>query len=61
MISGISEELEFLKYASVFSLADTRNVITEVAINPIFIGLSFFITLLFIALSYYKYNKKELI
>lgn len=61
MISGISEELEFLKYASVFTLADTRNVIKEVTINPIFIGLTFFITLLFISLSYYKYNKKELI
>jgi len=35
MLSQISENVEFLKYASVFTLADTRNVITEVAINPI--------------------------
>jgi len=61
MISGISEELEFLKYISVFTLADTRNVIKEVAISPFFIALTFVITTVFISLSYYRYNKKELI
>lgn len=61
MISGISEEVEFLKYASVFTLADIRNVITDVELNPMLIAIMFILTTIFLVLTYYRYNKKELI
>ena len=61
MISGISEDVEFLKYFSIFSLADTRNVIMNVEINPFLIWVTILITTIFIGLSYIKYNKKELL
>ena len=61
MISGISEDVEFLKYFSIFSLADTRNVIMNVEINPLLIWVTILITTIFIGLSYIKYNKKELL
>ena len=61
MLSEISTKVEFLKYFSVYTLADVRNVMTDVAINPIMIIISILITLIFVSLSYMIYNKKELL
>lgn len=59
VLSELSENIEFLKYASVFSLADIRNVITNTQINPLMIILSFLLTSIFIFLTLKNYNKKE--
>lgn len=61
IISELSESTEFLKYISIFTLADIRNVIIETTINPIMVILSIGITVLFIVLSILHYNKKELV
>jgi len=61
VISEMSESVEALKYLSVFTLADTRNVIVDIAINPIMILISIVLTCIFIALTLIRYNKKELI
>lgn len=61
MISEMSKNTEFLKYISVFTLADTRNVITETSIHPLMILLSVVLSTLFIILSIQHYDKKELI
>ena len=41
IISEMSESTEFLKYISIFTLADIRNVITKVTINPVMIIIAF--------------------
>ena len=61
VLSELSEKVEFIKYFSLYTLADTRNVISNVEINPIMIIISFLITFIFITFSYVKYNKKELV
>lgn len=61
MLSTLSETTEFLKYFSVFTLADIRNVIIEVAINPIMIVISISLSLLLLVLTLICYNKKELV
>ncbi|MGN1270063.1 MAG: ABC transporter permease subunit [Clostridia bacterium] len=61
VISGIGESTEFLKYISIFTLADIRNVITNVSINPVMVILSIGITAVFIILTIIHYNKKELV
>lgn len=61
IISEMSETTEFLKYLSVFTLADIRNVIVDVTINPIMIIISIFLTILFLGLTLVNYEKKELI
>ncbi len=61
VLSELSEEVEFIKYFSLYTLADTRNVISNIEINPIMIIISLLITIIFITLSYVKYNKKELV
>ena len=61
VLSELSTSVEFIKYFSIYTLADTRNVISDVAINPINIIVSLLITLLFIGGTYIRYNKKELI
>lgn len=61
VISELSEKVEFIKYFSIYTLSDLRGVINNVSINPINIILSISITILFIILSYIRYNKKELI
>ena len=61
VLSELSTKVEFLKYFSIYTLADTRNVISKVKINPIMIIISFTITMVLLISSYIKYEKKELI
>lgn len=61
ILSELSSNVEFLKYFSIYTLADTRNVITNISINPVMIIISSIITLVFIVLSHIKYSKKELV
>ena len=61
ILSELSTNVEFLKYFSVYTLCDTRNIITNIKINPICIILSILITALLIVLSYIRYDKKELV
>ena len=61
IISELNEKTEFLKYVSIFTLADIRNVIINIAINPVLVVMSLLITLLFIILTIVHYNKKELV
>ena len=61
IISELSENTEFLKYISVFTLADIRNVIVDVAINPLMVVLSIGITAIFVILTIIHYERKELV
>lgn len=61
MLSAIAETTEFLKYFSVFTLADIRNVITDISINPLMAIISIGISSIFFVLTMIRYNKKELI
>lgn len=61
IISELSKEVEFLKYITPFTLSNTRNIITNININPICIIVSLLLTIILILLSIYKYNKKELV
>ncbi len=60
-LSELSSKVEFLKYFSIYTLVDIRNVISKIEINPIMIIISLSITIIFILGTYMKYNKKELI
>ncbi len=61
ILSELSKKVEGLKYFSIYTLADIRNVIIDVKINPIMVIISIVITILFIIGSYIRYNKKELL
>ena len=61
VISEMGESTEFLKYISIFTLADIRNVIVELSINPLMVALAIGITFFFIILTIIRYNKKELV
>ena len=61
VLSELSSNIEFIKYFSIYSLADIRNVISEIAINPWNIIISIIITSVFIIGAYIRYNKKELL
>lgn len=60
VMSDMNESIESLKYLSVYTLADIRNVITEVQIKPICVVLSIVISALMLLLTLYRYEKKEL-
>lgn len=61
ILSELSTKVEFIKYFSIYTLADVRNVISNVEINPIMVIISLSITVLMIILTYIRYGKKELI
>ncbi|MBE5958225.1 MAG: hypothetical protein E7254_05095 [Lachnospiraceae bacterium] len=60
-ISEMSDKTKFFKYFSVFTLADIRNVITKVEINPIVLIVTVVLTLAFTVLSVIRYERKELV
>lgn len=61
VLSELSTNVEFLKYFSIYTLADIRNVITSVSINLTNVIFSIIITIIFISMSYIRYNDKELV
>lgn len=61
IISELSSKVEYLKYFSIYTLGDVRNIIDDISINPINILISLIITIIFISLTYIRYNKKELV
>lgn len=61
ILSEINEVTEFLKYFTVYTLADIRHVITNVELQVSFVVISLLITLLFGIGTYIRYNKKELV
>lgn len=61
IISEMSDATEFFKYITIFTLADIRNVITKVTINPIMVIIALTLTILFIQLTLVHYKKKELV
>lgn len=61
VLSSLAETTEFLKYFSVFTLADIRNVIMNITINPFMVLISVILSILFLGLTIIHYNKKELV
>ena len=61
ILSEISSNVEFMKYFSIYTLADVRNVISNIEINLVYVVISFTITIIFIIMSYIRYEHKELI
>ena len=61
IIAEMGESTEFLKYISIFTLSDIRNVIMNVSINPIMALLAIIITFIFVTLAIIHYEKKELV
>lgn len=61
VLSEIGESTEFLKYISIFTLADIRNVITSASINPLMVTFAIGITIIFIVLTFIHYERKELV
>ena len=59
MFSNLSDGVSFLKYFSVFTLADIRNVIIDVSLNPVLILISTSLSILFGYLTLVFYNKRE--
>jgi ABC-2 type transport system permease protein len=61
VLSELSNNVEFLKFFSIYTLADTRNILEHVSFNHIYVIISLAITVFFTSLSYIKYEKKELL
>jgi len=60
-LSQISEKVEFLKYFSIFTLADIRNTIQNIEINPVMVIISIILAVIFFFATKINYNKKEFI
>lgn len=61
IIAEMGESTEFLKYVSVYTLADIRNVILNASINPLLVSLTIGITVILIVLTMIHYERKELL
>lgn len=60
-LTALDKSVEFLKYVSVFTLSDLRNVILNNKLDFSLILISFIICIILYILSLIKYNKKEMI
>lgn len=59
ILSELSDKVSFLKYFSLYTLADIRGILTNGQINPLCIIISIVITIFFTVLAYISYNEKE--
>ena len=57
----LSDKVEFFKYFSLYTLADTRNIIENTKISIVCILVSIALSAIFVVLTYFRYNKKELV
>ena len=60
VISLLSDKLDFIKYLSPFYYIDARNILENGQPNFINIIVLFFLSFIFMLLSYFKYDKKEM-
>lgn len=61
VLSTLADSVGFLKYFSVFTLADIRNVIINNSINPLMVIISIVLSSLLLIASIYRYQRKELV
>ena len=61
MFAGLSEKIEFFKYFSIFTLADTRNIIANNEMSIIYVFIAIVLTAIFALAALFVYNKKELV
>lgn len=61
IISDLGEKTKVLRYFTIYTLADTRNIVSKSSMNPVMIIISITITIVFIGCSFIRYEKKELI
>lgn len=61
IISDLGEKTKVLRYFTIYTLADTRNIVSKTNLNPVMIIISLTLTLLFIGCSFVRYEKKELV
>ena len=61
LIGGISKDIEILKEISYFEFASARYIILNEALDFKYIIAGIFSIVIFILLTYYRYNKKEFI
>lgn len=61
VVSGMNESVAGIKYISIYTLADIRNVITEVKINPLCLVISIGLSAILLLLILRRYEKKELV
>lgn len=61
IVSELGEKTKALRYFTIYTLADTRNIVSKTVMNPWMILISIAITFVFIVLTFLRYEKKELI
>ncbi len=61
VIADMGKGVDFLRYVSAFSLADSRNVIKDIRINPLMIVITVLLFSLFSCLALVRYRRKELV
>lgn len=60
VLSGLSQDLNFLKYFTPFKYFDPLLMLTEGRLEPVFVLLSAGIVIVFMALAYVTYKKRDL-
>lgn len=61
IVSELGGKTKVLRYFTIYTLADTRNIVAKNVFNPWMIIISLTITIVFIVCSFIRYEKKELI
>ena len=61
VLSELSKSVEFMKYFSIYTLADIRNIVTTGSTSLCVVLISLLLSILFIGSTYIRYNRKELV
>ena len=60
LLCNMSEQMEFLRYITPYAYAEASNILSEAKLEPELILIGVILTLAGIAVSYFKYTKKDI-
>ncbi len=60
IMAGLTEKAEFLRYFTPFGYTNGSDIVSEKAIDPVMLGIGIAISIVSVAIAYYKYNRKDI-
>lgn len=60
IMAGLTEKAEFLRYLTPFGYTNGADIVSEKMIDPVMLGIGIAVSIVSVAIAYYKYNRKDI-
>ena len=60
IMAGLTEKAKFLRYFTPFGYTNGADIVSEKMIDPVMLGIGIAVSIVSVAIAYYKYNRKDI-